>query len=136
MIVLDTNILVYAHDDRDLHKRNIALQLIDDARPLALPWQVGCEFLAASRKLAALGMAREKAWLFLESLQRAADLILIPDPSLWAECRILELRHGLSFWDALLVAACLTGGVQTLYSEDLAVSSRKIPGLTLINPFA
>jgi hypothetical protein len=69
MIVLDTNILVYAHDDRDPRKRSVALQLINTARPLALPWQ-------------ALGMAREKAWQFIESLQKTAEAILIPDPAL------------------------------------------------------
>ena len=136
MIVLDTNILVYAHDDRDARKRDIALRLIDLARPLALPWQIGCEFLAASRKLEALGMSRDKTWQFLEQLQRAAEAILIPDVSLWSQCRALEQKHGLSFWDALVVGVCISGGVKTIYSEDLAVPSRTIPGLTLINPFA
>jgi predicted nucleic acid-binding protein len=135
MIALDTNVLVYAHDHRDPRKQAIALQLIDTARPLALPWQIGCEFLAASRKLEALGMSRDKAWQFLESLQRAAEAILIPDVSIWSQCRSLEQKYVLSFWDALLVGACLKGGVQTLYSEDLGVPSRTIPGLALINPF-
>jgi len=117
-------------------KQAVALQLIDTARPLALPWQIDCEFLAASRKLEQFGMSREKVWSFLESLQRAADVILIPDVRLWSECRALEQRYGLSFWDALIVGACLVGGVRTLYSEDLAVAGRNIPGLVLVNPFS
>jgi predicted nucleic acid-binding protein len=48
MNVLDTNIWLYSHDTRDPHKQAIAQQLIATVRPLALPWQVGCEFIAAS----------------------------------------------------------------------------------------
>src|SRR5258706_15633203 len=112
MNALDTNILVYAHDARDARKQTIALQLIKTARPLALPWQVGCEFLAASRKLKAL--PRDEAWNFLDDFQRVVQLILLPEPRLWSQCRVLEQKHGLSFWDALIVGACLNGSVQTL----------------------
>jgi predicted nucleic acid-binding protein len=136
MIVLDTNIWVYAHDDRDLRKRDIALQLIKTARPLALPWQVGCEFIAASRKLQPFGMSQDDAWNFLQDMQRSADLLLLLDPVLWTQSRALAQRHGLSFWDALLVAACLGGGVRQLYSEDIAVRGRTMPGLMPVNPFA
>ena len=81
-------------------------------------------------------MSRDKAWQFLETLQRAADVILIPDVSLWSQCRGLEQKYGLSFWDASVIGACLIAGVKTIYSEDLAVPGRSIPGLALINPFA
>jgi len=134
MNALDTNILVYAHDSRDPRKQTIALQLIKTVRPLALPWQVGCEFLAASRKLQA--MTRDDAWDALDDFRQLVQVILIPEAGLWSQCRGLEQKYVLSFWDALLVGACLKGGVQTLYSEDLGVASRTIPGLALINPFA
>jgi len=39
-----------------------------------------------------------------------------------------------SFWDALLVAACLDAGVATLYSEDFDPGSR-IDSLQIVNPF-
>ena len=77
MNALDTNILVYAHDARDLRKQTIALQLIKTARPLALPWQVGCEFLAASRKLAA--MTRDDAWNALDDFRQVVQSLAIPD---------------------------------------------------------
>jgi predicted nucleic acid-binding protein len=55
MNVLDTNVWLYSQDTRDPHKQALAQQLIATVRPLALPWQVGCEFVAASRKLASAG---------------------------------------------------------------------------------
>lgn len=55
MNAIDTNVWLYGQDTRDPQKQAIAQQLIATTRPLALPWQVGCEFIAASRKLAAVG---------------------------------------------------------------------------------
>src|SRR6266851_6914561 len=65
MIALDTNIWIYSHDTRDPAKQAAAQQLIGQTRPLALPWQVGCEFVAASRKLQAQGFSEQQAWLAL-----------------------------------------------------------------------
>jgi predicted nucleic acid-binding protein len=47
----------------------------------------------------------------------------------------LMRRYSLSSWDALLVAACLEGGIERLYSEDFDDSVRA-EGLEVINPFA
>src|SRR5438105_4395505 len=62
MNVIDTNIWIYSHDARDPQKQAVAQGLIASLRALALPWQVGCEFIAASRKLVPLGFDETKAW--------------------------------------------------------------------------
>lgn len=46
----------------------------------------------------------------------------------------LAREHGLSFYDALIVAAAIEAGCDTLYSEDMQ-HGRTIGGLTIINPF-
>ena len=130
----DTNIWIYSHDTRDAHKRAAAQHLIATTRPLALPWQVGCEFIAAGRKLAAVGFTETQAWTALAAMQTLADAILLPVPDLWPETHALQGRYSLSFWDALLAASCLRGGVTVLYTEDMG-SPRDIDGLTLVNPF-
>src|SRR5207248_5375174 len=56
MNAIDTNVWLYSHDTRDPRKQGIAQQLIAATRPLALPWQVGCEFVGASKKLATVGL--------------------------------------------------------------------------------
>ncbi len=49
--------------------------------------------------------------------------------------RTLAERHRLPFYDALIVAAALLAGCDTLYSEDFQ-SGRRIEGqLTIRNPF-
>ena len=48
----------------------------------------------------------------------------------------LELArdHGLAFYDALIVAAAIEAGCDTLFSEDMQ-HGRVIGGLTIVNPF-
>jgi len=75
-------------------------------------WQVGCEFIAACRKLEAAGFSQEDAWAALEDMCNMADTVFMPDTDLWAETHRLQQRYGLSFWDALIVAACYKAGVQ------------------------
>ena len=46
----------------------------------------------------------------------------------------LARDHGLSFYDALIVAAALEAGCDILYTEDMQ-HGRKFGGLTIVNPF-
>ncbi len=135
MNAIDTNVWLYSHDARDPRKQALAQQLIATVRPLVLPWQVGCEFIAASRKLAAVGFTEAHAWAALATMRILADALLLPVPELWPETQALQGRYSLSFWDALLSAACLRGGVKVLYTEDMG-APRDIDGLSLVNPFS
>jgi predicted nucleic acid-binding protein len=134
MNAIDTNIWIYSHDGRDPKKQLIAQQLIATIGALALPWQVGCEFIAASRKLASQGFDDTKAWLALDTMQAMASMIVLPVPQLWTDAKDFQQRYSLSFWDALLIATCVRAGVQTLYTEDIG-SPRSIDRLSLVNPF-
>ena len=97
-----------------------------------LLWQVGCEFIAASRKLADQGFTQQAAWAQLSMLVNAWG-VAIPRTTMLSRAQSLHMREQVSFWDALLFAACLEAGVQRLYSED--VPGQTIPGLEIINPF-
>ncbi len=134
MNAIDTNVWIYRYDAREPTKQQIAEQLIQTVRPLILLWQVGCEFVAASRKLAAIGFTENQAWAALTYMQSIVSQVALPDPQVWADAQPLQQRHGLSFWDALLVAASIRAGVQKLYTENLG-APRAIDGLTLVNPF-
>jgi predicted nucleic acid-binding protein len=46
----------------------------------------------------------------------------------------LAREHGLSFYDALIVAAAIDAGCDTLFSEDMQ-HDRTIGGLAIVNPF-
>ena len=67
MIAVDTNVLIYCCDKRDLRRQQTALELVAATTNAVLPWQVACEFIAATRKLADQGFTPAHAWQRLRS---------------------------------------------------------------------
>ncbi len=43
-------------------------------------------------------------------------------------------RYSISYWDSLLIAACIEAGVETLYTEDLS-AGMVYDGVHVLNPF-
>lgn len=121
MIAVDTNILFYAHDSRDREKQRKAVDLIGSLyEEGVLIWQVACEYLWASRKLAPQGYSYVDALADVNGLRRAWATAL-PTWRVLDRLEILKSKYGLSHWDGLLIGACLEAGVQTLYSETWVI---------------
>jgi predicted nucleic acid-binding protein len=134
MIALDTNVLIYACDKSDARKQSVSLGLISDKKDTVLLWQVACEFIAASRKLAPQGFTVQHAWARLSEFLDLFPLVL-PSQQMLGRAGELHLAHGWSFWDAMIVAGCQECGADRLYSED--IPGGRIPiELEIINPFA
>ena len=68
MNAVDTNVLIYTFDPRDPVKQQKARHLTTNLASSALLWQVACEFIAASRKLAPFGFTQAQAWREIERL--------------------------------------------------------------------
>lgn len=134
MIALDTNVLIYCCDERDPRRQQIALDLVAETTEGVLPWQVACEFIAASRKLAGQGFTAAQAWQRLEELLGLFPLVM-PTPAVLERARSLHIEQQWAFWDATLVSACIESGVTRLYSEDLP-GRAKIESLEIVSPFA
>ena len=133
MNAVDTNILLYVHDPRDPAKQAAAGSLLESLADGVLLWQVACEYLAASRKLEALGYNLSQAAQDIRDLRRVWTTLL-PNWAVLDHAAQLCSSHSLSFWDAMIVAACLHGGVTRLYSEDLE-GADGLGGLEIVNPF-
>ena len=133
MIALDTNVLIYCCDKRDLRRQQIALELVAGTADGVLPWQVACEFIAASRKLGDQGFTADQAWQRLAEFLALFPLIM-PTPGVLERARALHVQQRWAFWDATLVSACIESGVTRLYSEDLP--GRTIEPLEIVSPFA
>lgn len=135
MIAVDTNILVYAVDTNEPVKGPKAAQLLKDleAEQTVLLWQVVCEFGAALLRKQSKSQINIPipeiltAWLGMFPLKVPSAAMI---PTAW---RLME-THQMSYWDALLLAACLDAGVTRLYTEDMQ-SSPVIEGVELVNPF-
>lgn len=134
MTALDTNVVIYACDKSDPRRQQIALDLIAAATDGVLLWQVACEFIAASRKLNDQGFTPTDAWNRLTDFLGVFRLVL-PSADVFPRAQDLHLNHSVSFWDALIVAACLESRVRTLYSEDIH-GREPFGSLKIINPFA
>lgn len=132
MTAVDTNILIYARDRRDERKMGIAQELIISLDDGVLLWQVACEYLWASRKLLNQDFLFEAALNDIDSLRKGWATAL-PTWNVLDQAKSFR-TSGLSHWDALIVAACIEAGVDTLFSEDFS-TIQQVESLTIINPF-
>lgn len=126
---IDTNILVYAQQAGPKGER--ARQVLAEGGLLSV--QVLNEFVAVSRRK--LG----KSWDEIDAAM-SDILALVGDPipvSLQtnAAARRLAAVHGLSFYDALIVASAIESGCSALWTEDMQ-EGRVFGDLRLANPFA
>ncbi|MBI4569351.1 MAG: PIN domain-containing protein [Planctomycetes bacterium] len=134
MNAVDTNVLLYMHDPRDPVKREHATDLVAslvDGVPL---WQVACEFVAASRKLSRVGFTEQHAVFEIARMSDSWRMVL-PAWEVFEGATRLRQRRSLSFWDALIISACLEAGVSRLYTENFT-GHPEIDGLGIVNPFA
>jgi len=133
---VDTNVLVYAHDRSESRRQAVAQALLGALwrnRTGILSTQVLQEFYVVVTRKSDPPMrrvaAREIVALYGEWPIVQLDVALILAASQ------LEERHGLSFWDALIVEAARRSGATRLLTEDLQ-SGREIGGVRIENPFA
>lgn len=135
MIAVDTNVLVYAVDANEPEKGQRATALlkeIESQSPVLL-WQVVCEFGAAmvrrrSRSEIKVGIPEMlEAWLGIYPLAMPSKQVVHTG---WR----LMGAHQMSYWDAMLLAACVEAGVTRLYTEDMQ-GKPVVEGVELVNPF-
>ena len=131
---LDTNILIYADDQRNSSKRRVAEQLIlrhRDDRTGVVSIQVLQEyFVAATRELGVSATtARRK-------IELVADFeVVIPSVTDILAAIDLHRLHTISFWDALIIQSARQSGCRVILSENMQ-AARLIDGIRIVNPFA
>ena len=131
---VDTNILVYAHDftQKAKHERARALvQSLWDSGNGVLSTQVLQELCVSLRRKAARPLSAEDTRKVIEDYSRW-EMVVNTAESVLATLDI-ELRHKISFWDALIVQAAGSCGAEVLYSEDLA-DGQNYGTVRVINP--
>jgi predicted nucleic acid-binding protein len=133
MISCDTNLFVYAYDNRDLTKQSTARLVLATlpGRGAAVGLQVVGEVQNALRKR--LRAPPQVAY------ELAADLLTQFSSFAYDEravgIALAEAIAGrLSYWDALLLAAADGAGVHTMLSEDMA-DGLVFGELEVVNPF-
>jgi len=128
-----TRTLIYSCDHTDARGQQRAFELLAGAEDGVLLWQVAVEFIAASRKPAAQGFTPADAWARLREFMDVLQLI-VPSAKVFKYAQPMHQNQGISFWDAMIIGACIDCGVEMLYSEDLP--GRTFAGkLQFVNPF-
>ncbi len=98
-----------------------------------LLWQVACEFISASRKLAKQGFTAADAWKRLAEFMDVFPLVPATADVL-RRAQHLHLAHQVAFWDAMILASAAIANVEVVYSEDLPGHTNLQP-VRVINPF-
>ena len=130
---LDTNILVYAHDNQSREKHEMAKAIVTRAArsDCRLGLQAVSEFYV---------VVTRKAVVTQENAQRQIENWMSVFPMLTASAAAVRsaMSHAVagraSYWDALLIETAAEGGCAFLLTEDLADGARFGP-LTVVHPF-
>jgi predicted nucleic acid-binding protein len=131
---LDTNILFYAVDTDAGEKHDIARAIVGWAAHAncVLTVQALAEFYhAATRKrMADSGKAARLVLRWRQLFETTAA-----DAQTVENAVKLEQDHGVSFWDAMLLATARQAACAVILSEDMQ-DGHRLTGLQIINPFA
>ena len=131
----DSNILVYAFDQRDPRRSSIAQDLLARAQrehSAVISAQVVQETLNVLMRRLTPPMSATNA-------RKVLDHILVPlwrihpSAALYARGLGIQERYGFSCYDSLIVAAALEGGCTRLLSEDMQ-HGQQIEGVRVENP--
>jgi predicted nucleic acid-binding protein len=132
---VDTNVLVYAHDESAGGKRDQARALVEqlwESRDGCLSVQVLQEFFVTVTRKIAKPLNAETAKEIVADYSRWYLHVPAADDVLAAIG--IHQRAGISFWDAMIVRSAAEIGCDVLYSEDLN-ADQEYSGIRVENPF-
>lgn len=133
LVFIDTNVLVYAFDNTDPIKNEIAkatLAQLWHTDTGALSTQVLKEFYSVAIRKLPLSHAEARKVISDHGEWCATDT----DAQLLVSASVLCEQYQLPWWDALIVEAALRCGATTLLSEDMQ-HGQTFGSLTIRNPF-
>ena len=134
-VFVDTNVLVYVRDRTDEEKQRQAAEwmaLLWESRLGRLSIQVLQEYYVTVTKKLDPPRTNEEARedVFALSTWRPAVI----DVPMLDRAFAFQDRYGFAWWDALIVAAGVSGRCRYLLTEDLH-DGQVVDGLTIISPF-
>lgn len=136
--LIDTNVLVHAYTVSDEPKHNIALSVIEkvwESEPSTTTLQNLCEFFFVVTRKVSRPISASAAQTIIEGILAASQWTVI-DRTSSAVLKAMEMvrDYRATFWDALIAACMPEHGVRTIITENER-DFRRIPGITVINPF-
>jgi predicted nucleic acid-binding protein len=136
-ILIDTNLLVYAHDPDNPVKQERAIETLDLLQATGqgrLSAQCLAEFFCAITRRASPRLTVTAAQQQVERLARAWPVLDVT-PQIGLEATRGVRDHQLSYWDAQIWAAARLNQVPVVFSEDFRAGV-SLEGVRFVNPFA
>lgn len=132
-IFIDTNILIYTLDQKNIEKRDMARKIVKkvvESHQPVISTQVIKEFyVVASNKLKADPIIVKNIIHNFHNME-----IVNNDLDLIEQAIDISILSTLSFWDSLVIAAAEKANCEYVLSEDLN-SGQNYRGIKLLNPF-
>jgi predicted nucleic acid-binding protein len=132
---VDTNLLIYARDADETTKQPLAeawLEALWRQNRGRLSYQVLHEYYVTVTRKLRPGLPAEEARDDVRALMSWRPLSA--DGAMLEAAWALQDRYGLSWWDALIVAAAQRAGTEYLLSEDLQ-AGQDLGGVIVVDPF-
>jgi predicted nucleic acid-binding protein len=130
---VDTNIWLYAFIRGQSAEKTLVAQAIISNRRFLISTQVISEVCINLIRKASFSepQVRELAAAFFEK-----HTVILPNEEIILFASTLRERHGLAYWDSLLVSTALSAGATQFYSEDMQDGQVFEGRLQIVNPFA
>ena len=135
--LVDSNILVYVVDPRDLTKRAQAVDLLNHLTELqagALSAQSLSEFFANAIRLPD-PLTRSAAAAQVERFAETFPVLDITARAVREACHRAAASQ-IAIWDALIWSVAETNGIPLILTEDMPGGRNAISGVRYANPFA
>jgi predicted nucleic acid-binding protein len=134
-VFVDTNVMVYAHDQREGYKQESAKRILRDLRQQqsgAVSMQVLQEFYNTVTRKLAIPLPKDEARAIVEDF---SYWCVETTPAEIKRAFRIEDEARINFWDAMIIAAAIKSGASRILSEDLN-PGQIIAGIQIENPFA
>jgi predicted nucleic acid-binding protein len=136
-ILIDTNVLVYAHDLGEYAKQAQAfrvLEYLEVNRVGRLSVQSLSEFFSITTRGSQPKLTLAEATYQVEQFVQIWPIIDLTAPIILEAARGVR-THRLSYYDSQIWAAAHLNQIQVIFSEDFA-SGTTLEGVRFVNPFA
>ena len=136
--LVDTNILVYAYDQSEKKKHEIAKELLkkcfEGKIKYALSTQNLSEFFVEIIKKIEFPLSKRDVSEIIKEIIEFDNLIILDiKPNTIISAVEISNKHDMSYWDSLLAATMKENGITEIYTEN--EKDFKLPWVKVVNPF-
>jgi len=131
-IFIDSNIFLYAFNDDDINKQNIATKIIMNKN---ISYYISVQVIneVSNNMLRKLQFSNTEIKEFIDDSYKRYNVLDIKKDIFLLACDIRD-KYNISYYDSLILSSAINSNCTILYSEDMQ-HNQKIENLTIINPF-